>query len=114
MGQRHPGGKSEARVPGDRRPYDWNKPIGDLLSAIQTSRPKTQPRPSNPALLKTSTAGFSLLDQIDCVSREVSFREKTYPNQIVVGRLTEAEAAKRIGRMRAALETLVKVQASDG
>lgn len=97
-----------------KRLYDWDKPIGETLSAIRASKRKKQPPLSCPAPLKPSTASVSLIDQVDCVRREISFREKTYPNQIAMGSLTQAEAAKRIGRMRAVLETLIKVQARDG
>jgi hypothetical protein len=52
---------------------------------------------------------ISLADQIACVEREIKMRERVYPNWVTRGTMTEANARKEIHRMRAALETLQKL-----
>ncbi|MGI8839517.1 MAG: hypothetical protein ACR2F8_01815 [Caulobacteraceae bacterium] len=115
MGQQNDAGrKPEAGLAGFKALYDWNRPAGELVRAIQASNAKSPPPPRPPVSPRAITVGVSLLDQIDCVRGEVSRREKSYPGQIAAGRLTRAEAAKRIGRMRAVLDTLVMLQSGGG
>lgn len=48
----------------------------------------------------------SLADQIACVEREITMRQRVYPNWVTRGRMTESNARKEIQRMQAVLETL--------
>ena len=98
------------------RKYPWNQPKGNqptgeeldpLAPPLPKRRPRRLPDPSPPP---GPNQGFSLSEQIDCVTREVHLRENTYPRQIAAGRLTEAEAARKIARMRAVLDTLINLQ----
>jgi hypothetical protein len=43
---------------------------------------------------------------IQCVEREIRFRERVYPKQIAGGRMTQARALREIQMMRAILERL--------
>jgi hypothetical protein len=86
--------------PGD--PYGWGRPRAEVLGDLA-------PPPDASASVKAS-GGLSLAGQIDCVTREVALRENSYPKQIAAGRLTEAEATRKIARMRAVLDTLISLQ----
>lgn len=49
---------------------------------------------------------ISLDDQIAAVHREVKMRRRVYPNQVRLGKMTQAEADKELARMQAVLRTL--------
>jgi hypothetical protein len=106
-----PKGKTKRRAEGGPKAYDWHHPKAEELYPIAPPRPKKpSPRPPDPSPPPGSTVAFSLAEQIDCVTREVSLRENTYPNQVAAGRLTVAEAARKIARMRSVLDTLINLQ----
>ncbi|MGI8839901.1 MAG: hypothetical protein ACR2F8_03810 [Caulobacteraceae bacterium] len=103
--------KPKHRAPRKTGPYDWSRPLTEVLDAIAPPPPAKKPeRRADPAAPMRSGDGFSLAEQIDCVTREVALRENTYPNQIAAGRLTETEAARKIARMRSVLDTLVNLR----
>ena len=52
----------------------------------------------------------TLQDQIDCVTREIGFREKLYPRWVRDHKLTQKVADLEIARMRAVRETLVNLK----
>lgn len=47
-----------------------------------------------------------LHEQIGEVRREIALREKTYPGLVARGRMTQAEAAVQLSRLRAVLGTI--------
>ncbi len=99
------------RVERPADPYGWSRPLSEVLDDIAPppAQRRKEPR-ADPSSRAKSIAGFSLSEQIDCVTREVALREHSYPKQIAAGRLTQAEAARKIARMRAVLDTLVNLQ----
>lgn len=48
----------------------------------------------------------TLDDQIDCVKREIGMRERVYPKWVQLRRLSQEQADRELGRMRAVLKTL--------
>lgn len=48
----------------------------------------------------------TLDDQIDCVKREIGMRERVYPKWVQLRRLSQEQADRELGRMRAVLNTL--------
>ena len=52
----------------------------------------------------------TLQDQIDCVTREIGFREKLYPRWVSQNKLTQKTADLEIARMKAVRETLVNLR----
>lgn len=50
--------------------------------------------------------GVSMLDQIKCVRREISMRERVYPRWIEQGKLKQEVADRELAHMRAVLDTL--------
>ena len=49
---------------------------------------------------------ITLEDQIQAVTREISFRQRLYPRWVEQKKLTQKTADMEIARMRAVLETL--------
>ena len=56
---------------------------------------------------------IALPEQIACVRREISMRERVYPRWVELGRMTQAKADQETEAMRAVLETLVAKEASE-
>lgn len=54
----------------------------------------------------------SLDEQIQCVSRELRFRERVYARRVQNGQMTQSQSDREIGRMKAVLETLRDVRTS--
>ena len=52
----------------------------------------------------------SLDDQIACVRRELSMREKCYPGFVQKGQLSKAVADVELPRMRSVLSTLIQLR----
>lgn len=52
----------------------------------------------------------TLQDQIDCVTREIGFRERLFPRWVRDNKLTQKTADLEIARMKAVRETLVNLQ----
>lgn len=48
----------------------------------------------------------SMTEQIKCVKREISMRERVYPRFIKSGKMTQEEAEREIAAMKAVLDTL--------
>ena len=48
----------------------------------------------------------TLDEQIDCVKREIGMRERVYPKWVQLRRLSQEQADRELGRMRAVLNTL--------
>jgi hypothetical protein len=48
----------------------------------------------------------SLDDQVECVIREIGYRERVYPRRVASGQMTQKLADRELERMRAVLETL--------
>lgn len=53
---------------------------------------------------------FTLTEQIAELKREVAIRENVYPRWVQSGKLKQADADKQIGRMKAALHTLIALE----
>lgn len=51
-------------------------------------------------------AEFTLQQQIQCVDRELSMRQKVYPRQVSTGKMKADDAEYHISQMRAVLKTL--------
>ena len=49
-------------------------------------------------------------DQVKCVEREISMRERVYPRWIEAKRMTQKKADQEIEAMRAVLDTLKNIQ----
>lgn len=49
-------------------------------------------------------------DQIDCVKREIGMRERVYPTWVDRRRMSKEQADRELGRMRAVLATLQRLQ----
>jgi hypothetical protein len=47
-----------------------------------------------------------LIEQIQCVEREIALRRRVYPRHVSGGRMTQDFADKQIERMEAVLESL--------
>jgi hypothetical protein len=52
----------------------------------------------------------SIDDQISCIRREVSLRERNYPAWVESNRMSQTTADVEIERMKAALDTLVQIR----
>ena len=48
----------------------------------------------------------SMTEQIKCVKREISMRERVYPRFVKEGKMTQDEADREIAAMKAVLDTL--------
>lgn len=55
-------------------------------------------------------ANIPLPDQIDCVKREISMRERVYPKWVQARRLSQEQMDRELGRMRAVLDTLQRIK----
>jgi len=51
-------------------------------------------------------AQVTLRDQIACVEREITMRERVYPRWVAAGKMTPGKADAELAGMRAVLETL--------
>lgn len=51
----------------------------------------------------------SLVEQIECVDREIRMREKSYPRWVKKNKLTQRLANLELDRMRSVLESLIKL-----
>lgn len=49
-------------------------------------------------------------DQIECVKREIAMRERVYPTWVDRRRMSKEQADRELGRMRAVLATLQRLQ----
>ena len=47
-----------------------------------------------------------MTEQIKCVKREISMRERVYPRFVKKGKMTQDEADREIATMKAVLDTL--------
>ena len=56
-------------------------------------------------------AAHSLKDQIVELKRELRVRGRVFPDWVRAGRISQAEADRRTGRMEAALSSLYELQA---
>lgn len=54
----------------------------------------------------------TILDELDCVEREVRMRERTYPRWVASGKMTQAQATREIARMKAVRARLRSAAAS--
>lgn len=54
----------------------------------------------------------TLEEQLACVRREISMRERCYPRWVIDKRLTQAKAEAELAGMRAVLRTLEGLQAA--
>lgn len=57
------------------------------------------------------SAPVELEKQIECVRREIAFRERLYPRWVESNRINPVRAEHELKCMRAVLETLLKVEA---
>jgi hypothetical protein len=55
----------------------------------------------------------ALADQIECVRREITMRERVYPRRVADRKMTPRQADLELARMRAVLKTLLDVERSD-
>ena len=51
-------------------------------------------------------ADVRMSDQIACVEREITMRERVYPRWVDAGKMTQAEADRELLAMRAVLATI--------
>lgn len=51
-----------------------------------------------------------LSEQIECIERELKLRQSVYARRIAQGKMTVALAERETGRMRAVLNTLIRVR----
>lgn len=56
---------------------------------------------------------FTIDEQIAELRREAGFRPKVYGRFIADGRMTQAQCDERIGRLAAAIDTLVRLRDED-
>lgn len=52
-------------------------------------------------------------EQVRCVEREISMRERVYPRWVEQKRMTEKKADQELEAMRAVLETLHNIQLTE-
>jgi len=52
----------------------------------------------------------TLLEEINCVKREIALRETVYPREVARGRMTEAKAERELNLMRRVLARLQAMQ----
>lgn len=52
---------------------------------------------------------FTIAEQIDCIEREIRFREFVYPRRVRDGKMSQAEADRQIALMRAVAATLATI-----
>lgn len=55
-------------------------------------------------------SGIPIGDQIECVKREIAMRERVYPTWVDRRRMSKEQADRELGRMRAVLATLQRLQ----
>lgn len=84
--------------------------MGDGAGRVGANMP-AMPEASDAAMTSDLFGGptvndVRLADQIACVEREITLRERVYPRWVETGRMTEAQAEREILSMRAVLETL--------
>jgi len=53
---------------------------------------------------------ITIEEQIACVQRELGFRERLYSRWVKTGKLNQQGADEELGRMRAVLTTLTRIQ----
>lgn len=51
----------------------------------------------------------TLLEQLECVNREISLRSRVYPRWVSTGKLTQDLADKEMARMRAVRSTIAEL-----
>jgi hypothetical protein len=51
-----------------------------------------------------------LADQIECIEREIRFRERVYSRRVAAGKMTQALMDRELARMRAVLATLQELE----
>lgn len=56
----------------------------------------------------------TLSEQIACVQRELSYRDRVYGRLVFAGKMTRARADREIELMRAVLATLKQLEGRDG
>lgn len=59
------------------------------------------------------TAIFTIEEQISCVKREISMREKVYPRWVHAQKMSQHKADTELALMRAVLKTLERMLAGD-
>ena len=52
---------------------------------------------------------FTIAEQIDCIERELRFREFVYPRRVRDGKMSQAEADRQIALMEAVQATLERI-----
>jgi hypothetical protein len=68
--------------------------------------------PSSMSIPPKTPSSIPLAEQIKEVRREIELRERLYPQWVSVGTLSSIDAEERFNRMRAVLETLLKLTTS--
>ena len=53
--------------------------------------------------------GPTLADQIACIKREITLRERVYARQMALGRMSESTASRELAAMHAVLKTLERI-----
>lgn len=61
-------------------------------------------------LLAGQEQPVTLKQQIECVEREIGFRERVYPRLIAAKKMTQPKADHELRAMRAVLNTLIGAQ----
>jgi hypothetical protein len=55
--------------------------------------------------------GYDLPELVACVTREIAFRERVYPEQVARGRMRQAHATEQIKKMVAVRSVLMQLAA---
>lgn len=61
-----------------------------------------------------SEHGYSLSEQVAELKRELAIRERVYPGWVKGGRLKQADSDRQMGRLTAALHTLMALETGVG
>jgi hypothetical protein len=59
---------------------------------------------------RSTMTDFSLREQIEEVEREIALRMRVYPGQIRMGKMRVSVAEYHMNRIRAVLDTLIRLQ----
>jgi hypothetical protein len=55
----------------------------------------------------------SIQDQLKCVRRELTMRERVYGRRVEAGKMTPGQAQREIDAMQAVVETLQRIEAGE-
>lgn len=59
------------------------------------------------------SVAVTIAEQVQCVKRELGYRERVYARRVADGKMTQKLADRELTAMRAVLETLEKIAAAE-